>query len=328
MQCPNCRLEQPETSETCPACGLIFAKWRERHPEWNPKAAAPAPKAAPPEPDPLSEKLTIENIAPELAAPPADSTSSGQAGSPEPGSTRPDASIPPQNRYSKPLPEREYQEFPVKKFAIITGILVVLGGIAAVLIPSMKGGYATPQVIDRPKSIYGSAYEGTVEPTWTPVPCGYPFDTCTPTPIATPQTIAGPNWNYHGRVLDELHLNPIQGVQIVFLNNGVAVTATTNAQGLFEISVPPLAEKETYEVQLSHPNFGDRYWAEDPEGFSQQDRLARAYDYEENQHLRGKDGGGGDSENLVFSMFPNQLTEEEQMWLRNAHHSNEPPPSQ
>jgi len=31
MKCPNCGFEQPDNSETCPACGLIFSKWRARH---------------------------------------------------------------------------------------------------------------------------------------------------------------------------------------------------------------------------------------------------------------------------------------------------------
>lgn len=214
--------------------------------------------------------------------------------------------------------EREYQEFPVKKFVLIIGVLAVLGVGGAFLLPTMKGSYSTPQPMHSYDSIVGSATQVAEEPTWTQVPCGYPFDTCTPTPIATPQTIAGPSWTYYGRVLDELHLNPITGVQIIFSNNGVAVTALSNPKGEFQIAVPPLAGKETWEVELYHPNYREGYWAEDPDNFSQQDRLARAYDYQENEHYRGRDGGGGPPENLVFSMFPAQLTEEEQMWLRNS----------
>src|SRR5579871_4221260 len=307
MQCPNCRLEQPDNAEACSGCGLIFAKWRERHPE----AAAPPKAAPPPQPasfrdDPLSENLSLESAGP---GPSKDAPGPPPAEEPY---------IPPANRWSKPLPEPEYQEFPVKKFAIIAIGLLSLGLGGYFFLPSLKGGYATPKVIERPTSIAGSAIQTTQEPTWTPVPCGYPFDTCTPTPIATPMTISGPAWQYHGRVLDELHLSPINGANIIFYNNGVAVTATTNADGMFQISVPPLSGKEIYEVELHHPNFRDGYWMEDPEGFSEQDRIARAYDYPENEHLRGKDGGGGEDQNLVFSMFPGQLTEQEQMWIQNA----------
>jgi hypothetical protein len=42
MKCPNCDLEQPDQSESCPACGLIFDKWRARHMELeNPDTSEP-----------------------------------------------------------------------------------------------------------------------------------------------------------------------------------------------------------------------------------------------------------------------------------------------
>jgi hypothetical protein len=46
MKCPTCGFEQADERLDCEACGLIFAKWRERH-------AVPQPMEAPPRPSPL-----------------------------------------------------------------------------------------------------------------------------------------------------------------------------------------------------------------------------------------------------------------------------------
>lgn len=282
MRCPNCRLEQPDTSETCEGCGLIFAKWRERNPPPVPAASAETPS---------SEEPAAEPPPPPESAP-----------------------------WPRPLPEREYKEFPVKKFLLI-GIPLLLGGALYALWPSAKtDGYATPKPIPLPTSIYGNATEQPVYPTETPWPCGYPEATCTPTRIATPMTISGPAWQYHGKVQDCVHLSPVAGAAIVFHNNGVAVTAVTNDQGFYHLSVPPLSGSETYEARLSHPNFGDRYWTDDPSGLDVNARLAKYYEDPGTQHFRMS---GAEDKVVDFSMFPYQLSEQEHMQLQNAR-----PPSQ
>jgi hypothetical protein len=300
MQCPSCRFEQPDANEACEACGLIFAKWRERH-----QAPAPSPVEDPvPGTNAPSEGPALENAA------------STEGPAPE--------QKPPENPWKKPLPEREYHQFPVVKAAVLSTALIA-GAIAyVVLSPSSKEGYATPKPIPLPTSIAGSANpESSPYPTETPFPCGYPEATCTPTPIPTPKTIPGAPWQYHGKILDRVHLSTISGVQIVFSNNGVAVTATSSDKGFYQISVPPLSGTEAYEVQLSHPSFREGYWTDDPSALSQNDRLASIYDEPPIQHLRGQDGGGG--ENLLdLSMFPYQLNEQEQMYLQNIHPPSRP----
>ena len=282
---------------------MIFAKWRERH-----QVPAPTPEAVPETDAHLPSTGSVEP-APE-----------GQTNPSQPGPTgSPQAET---NPWKKPLPEREYQEFPLKKMLLI-GIPLLLGvGIYSFWPSPNADGYATPKPIPLPTSIYMNATEQpSPEATWTPLPCGYPDNTCTPTPIATPMTIAGPAWQYHGKVLDCVHLSPISGVQIVFSNHGVAVTAVTNDQGFYHISVPPLASSEAYEVQLSHQNFGDRYWTDDPSGLEVGARLAKGYENPENQHFRM--GGVAEDRAVDFSMFPYQLNEQERMQMQNAR-----PPSQ
>ncbi len=260
-------MEQPEGAETCGGCGLIFAKWKERH--------TPQEPAAPP------ESVSSEAAAPEQAPKPA----------PAP--------------WPPPSAEPKYFEFPLKKLVLIFGPLLL--GLAVLIFWPSKEEKHIPAALPRPIMLYGSA---TVYPTDTPEPN-------TPTPIYTPMTITGPSWVFHGKILDGLRLMPLGGVIIVFSNNGVAVTATTTANGLYQISVPPLSGIEAYEVQLSHPSCRESYWEGDPSNLSQEARLARAYEYPENDHLRGMVGGGGDKE-VNFAMFPAQLTEQEVMWLRNA----------
>ncbi|HVZ79268.1 MAG TPA: carboxypeptidase-like regulatory domain-containing protein [bacterium] len=290
MQCPSCRFEQADGNETCEACGLIFAKWRERNAPPPPETPGPGPAPSGPEP---------------AAAPPLEN--------PPPAETNP---------WKKPLPERQYQEFPLKKM-ILLAVPLLLGAALYSFWPTPKtDGYATPKPIERPTSIYGNATEEpSPEATWTPLPCGYPDATCTPTPIATPMTIAGPSWQFHGKVLDCLHLSTISGAVIVFSNNGVAVTATTNEQGFYHVTVPPLSAPEAYEVRISHPNFGERYWTDDPSGLDVGARMAKAYEEPPNQSFRGTEGGGDQA--VDFSMFPYQLSEQERMQLQNAR-----PPSQ
>jgi hypothetical protein len=289
-------LEQPETAETCQGCGLIFAKWRERQ-----QAAS---SVTPPEP---AAAQTPE---------PAEAGTSPESGTDQ-APPQPEA-----NPWKKPLPERQYQEFPVKKMAFISIPILVAAAVYSFWPGAKTDGYATPKPIERPTSIYGNATEQpSPEATWTPLPCGYPDNTCTPTPIATPMTISGPAWQYHGKVVDYVHLSAISGVQIVFTNHGVAVTVVTNDQGFYHISVPPLSSGEAYEVQLSHQNFGDRYWTDDPSGLELGTRLAKGYENPENQHFR-IDGVAQDRV-ADFSMFPYQLNEQERMQMQNAR-----PPSQ
>jgi hypothetical protein len=98
MKCPNCRFEQPDNSETCPACGLIFTKWRARH--------SPSPVVSENKP-PLDQPST-EFVAesPEALA---------------------DSTIP---LHSELTPKRNSWKSPYYYAAILTGVLLIsaLGG--------------------------------------------------------------------------------------------------------------------------------------------------------------------------------------------------------
>jgi hypothetical protein len=51
MKCPNCSAEAADVAADCPACGLVFAKWRERKEKEKREAAtALAALEAPPPP--------------------------------------------------------------------------------------------------------------------------------------------------------------------------------------------------------------------------------------------------------------------------------------
>jgi hypothetical protein len=117
--------------------------------------------------------------------------------------------------------------------------------------------------------------------------------------------------------MDCVHLAPIGGVNIEFSNNGVAVTATTNAQGVYDISVPPLSGDETWEVILTQPAYGYGFWEGDPSGLSVNERYTLSTNFKELARYRGESGGGGDKAQ-DFAMYPGRLTEKEQMEAQNA----------
>lgn len=45
MKCPSCHFEQPDNRLDCEACGLIFAKWKERHSSPPPAAESTTPSS-------------------------------------------------------------------------------------------------------------------------------------------------------------------------------------------------------------------------------------------------------------------------------------------
>ena len=99
---------------------------------------------------------------------------------------------------------------------------------------------------------------------------------------------------------------------MVFANNGVTFVTATNPQGVYEIYVKPLSVGEYYKVSLSHPNFLSVYWEGDPSSMSYEERLARHFEYPEDRTYGGEAGGGG-AKTVDFSLFPENLTEQESM---------------
>lgn len=86
MKCPSCKFEQADDRLDCECCGLIFAKWKERHSPPSPTEEAPVPATEevsqgnsplpdppqatdfPPE-DPLPSEASIPSRPPEEAPP-------------------------------------------------------------------------------------------------------------------------------------------------------------------------------------------------------------------------------------------------------------------
>ncbi len=300
MKCPNCGFEQPESAEACEACGLIFAKWRERHPAPAPEAAAQPESAAPQESSPPPKAVVPLDA---LLDPPKVTSAENPVPKPDTPPTPPSPEQAAPASKSSPLLERQYIDFSVKKFAWISGILLLGLGVYVFTTskPAEKTGYGLPRPVNPLETVY---------PTETPW-------ATTPTPTAIPMTITGPPWALHGKVVDCLHLTPIGAVTFVFSNNGVAVTTTTDAQGLYQISVPQLSGTEAWEVQFKNEYFREGFWLDDSSTLSEQQRLGRYYEYQEDNKISGLNVGGGDK-HIDFSLYPARLTEQENMWLQNA----------
>ncbi len=76
MKCPSCHFEQADDRTDCECCGLIFAKWFERHP---PPSPPPAPEGPPP------EESAAPSADPPVSAPePAMAAPAAQPVAPEP----------------------------------------------------------------------------------------------------------------------------------------------------------------------------------------------------------------------------------------------------
>lgn len=64
-------------------------------------------------------------------------------------------------------------------------------------------------------------------------------------------TVGSPDLPFSGRVVDETTMAPVGGASI----NVNGRTATTNAQGWFNLTVPSMASPERYVVNISHPQY-------------------------------------------------------------------------
>src|SRR5579863_7381759 len=80
MQCPSCHFEQPDTRLDCECCGLIFAKWRERHPP--PEAET---TVAPPQDGDLAQAPSPETATPDTLPPEESNLFVGAASTTESG---------------------------------------------------------------------------------------------------------------------------------------------------------------------------------------------------------------------------------------------------
>ncbi|WP_301100576.1 carboxypeptidase regulatory-like domain-containing protein [Propionivibrio sp.] len=67
-------------------------------------------------------------------------------------------------------------------------------------------------------------------------------------------TVGAPDVPFSGRVIDETTQAPVGGATV----NVSGKTATTNAQGWFDLNVPPQAPPERYVVNISHPQYAQQ----------------------------------------------------------------------
>lgn len=138
-----------------------------------------------------------------------------------------------------------------------------------------------------------------------------------PTPEALLLAAAGPaesRWKFEGKVLDLLRGKPVFGVKLFFVEpaTGRNFSAETDYDGHYVVELRPL-ENGGYEAQLSHPDFGGRWWDADSV------KLAKKKRYQ----LTGKapakpdsfTGKPGAAVALDFAIFPGNLTAEEQKEL-------------
>src|SRR5581483_12395062 len=61
MKCPECDLEQPDSTAVCSNCGLSFEVWRQHNPDFEKKASEPGPEMTFPE---AAEEKKEEEVGP------------------------------------------------------------------------------------------------------------------------------------------------------------------------------------------------------------------------------------------------------------------------
>lgn len=67
-------------------------------------------------------------------------------------------------------------------------------------------------------------------------------------------TVGAPDVPFSGRVIDETTQTPVSGASV----NVSGKTTTTNAQGWFDVAVPPQTTPERYVVNISHPQYAQQ----------------------------------------------------------------------
>jgi hypothetical protein len=249
MKCPNCGFDQADDSIDCPACGLIFAKWRERHQQTSPAFSTP------------------ETVS-----------------TPEPASA-------PETESKKSF------QLPASAWMLIAMAVIVVGSLFLFLGKEKeKPVSAVSPTAAAPVSAVTVAQN---EPT--------PTEAVVQAPTPTPFT--GNPWKFQGKVIDMLHLNPIAGATVAFECLNVSVSTTTDAEGKYQIDLPPQPAGRGYIAQLSHPDFGGMYWEGDWSKYTRRQRISVRDQI--SAHAYDRIGKPGEVVICDFSMYPAKLTEEE-----------------
>lgn len=139
-------------------------------------------------------------------------------------------------------------------------------------------------------------------------------------PAAAPAAIEDP-WKFEGRVLDLLRDKPVSGVKLVFSaqDKEDRFSAVTDAAGYYALELKPL-EDAGYEVELSHPDYGGKWWDVTPAKLSRKQRYKLSAQPQERtikewaRHVGRKKA----AVKYDFTIFPNALTEEEKKQRQEA----------
>lgn len=143
---------------------------------------------------------------------------------------------------------------------------------------------------------------------------------------AAPPAIKDP-WKFKGRVFDLLRNKPIVGVKLVFSapRTEERFSTETGPNGYYSLELKPLQDGG-YEVELSHPDYGNKWWDGKSLNLSRKQRCALSGEFQARtvrewaRHI----GRPGSTTAYDFAIFPNVLTEDEKRELREALPAGQP----
>jgi hypothetical protein len=274
MKCPGCGFDSDEGSADCPACGLVFAKFQAR------RASSAEPPAVPSPPDPTAP--------PDPDAPP---------GSPSPPSA--DAT------WDAPDPAERM------KIGLLLFAVVLVLGIAVYFLFGSKSAApsrpnASPEAAGVPEGAEADSNRGP-DAVLTAMALS---EQAPPTP--TPGVKV--EWRFEGKVIDLLHLTPIEGVTISFAvdSNQFAVTGP---DGTYQAAVSVDESAKGLYPSLSHPDYGTNHWEGDWSAAPYEKRIQM---YGQVPFHGSIQGNPQETRKLDFAMFPQKLTEEEETKIRDT----------
>ena len=143
---------------------------------------------------------------------------------------------------------------------------------------------------------------------------------------AAPPTIKNP-WKFEGRVFDLLRDKPIAGVKLVFSapRREERFSAETGLNGYYSLELKPLQDVG-YEVELTHPDYGNKWWDAKSLKLSRKQRCALSGEFQARTVWEwARHVGKTDSAvTYDFAIFPATLTEDEKRELREALPAGQP----
>jgi hypothetical protein len=145
-------------------------------------------------------------------------------------------------------------------------------------------------------------------------PLGWPTEPVLPTPTQGPEEVYRVVWRFEGKVFDNLHQVPIQGVTVT-LDLNPPVVVMTDAEGAYSAAATVSEGSKGVYIWLNHPDFGSNYQVGDHtmEPYEQRIRM-----FDVIQFQGSHPGNPVSITHLDFSMFPAKLTEEEDQKLRDT----------